>query len=445
MTISTILLRDKFSHKNIKDYYLNNVNYNCAPGIDKINKRIFNKKLPFYIRSINRKVLNGTYEFTPYREMLVLKNKDKPPRVISIPTMRDKITLGIIKNILHEKYCNNIKHQLVQQLIENIKKSLPEFNYIIKLDVQDFFPSVHHDILFDQLKRDVRSAKFLSLIQKAITTPTVPEKSNRKNYLPNQTGIPQGLPISNILSSIYFLDIDKKYRERKDIKYYRFVDDILILCCNDNKDSLTDELMNDIGDLKLKINSDKIESHSTSEEFTYLGYCFKNGMITVRTQTLKKLENALESLFTEYKNSGMKRTNFFLWKLNLKITGCVHDGEKYGWVFFFSQIDDRKVLYHLDWMVTKLIRRFKLEKKLANKSIKRFLRTHWEIIGNLSDTNYLVNFDKFTLQDKERFLMDMEFDVQLSDEEYIERTFYQVIFRSVRDLERDIQNLRERY
>ncbi len=439
--------RSMFTQKNVKELYQAYISDRSAPGIDKINRRLFEQNLTTHVKTISKKVLCGTYEFTPYKELLVLKSREKKPRLISMPTIRDRVTLALAKELLNDRFLDRLDYKLPQQIIEDLKNSLAVYDWVIKIDIQDFYPSVKHSTLLAQLRDGIRSPKVIALIEKAIRTPTVSEASNRQGRMPNEIGIPQGLPISNILSSVYLLGIDAKYRNISGVKYYRYVDDILILCNESTKDAISDVITSDLeGDpLHLTINKEKMCSQPLMNEFTYLGYCFKNGTISVRPSSLRKMELALEGLFAEYKHSGMKHTNFFVWKLNLRITGCVHRRKKYGWLFFFSQIDDLRVLYHLDWMVQRLIHRYKLVDRLRDKMIKRFVRAHWEIVGNLTNTNYIVSFDGCTLGDKEKFLRDMELDLQVWDEDHIRRAYDQVVSSSIARLERDMQNLRERY
>lgn len=439
------LFKERFSENNIKESYLAQ-DFSSAPGIDRVNKRIFEKKLTQHIQTIHRKVLNETYVFTSYREFLIIKNRDNPPRMISIPTIRDKLVLRILSTIIRDAYSEECNYKIVQTVVNEIKQYISQYDYLIKLDIKDYYPSINHKILFTKIKEKIRSRKVLGLIRGAIRTPTVLEKCNCREYKQSKRGIPQGLPISNILSSIYLLNLDIKYSNLPNLRYFRFVDDILILCNKNDSNQIQKDIFDELKkNYKLTLNEKKVQLQSIDEGFAYLGYFFKGSSISVREQSKRKLENSLENLFIDYKNSGFKRTSFFLWKLNMKITGCMNDNKKYGWVFFFSQITEESILYHFDWFVQKLIKRFDLEKKLNGKKIKRFVKTYHEILSNLSETGYIPRFDKYSLDDKERFLKSIEVDLTEWSEDCIVRAFKRITFSSIRDLERDIQSLRERY
>jgi len=420
--------------------------FNSAPGIDRVNKRIFERKLTQHVQIIHRKVLNETYAYTPYRELLIVKNRENPPRMISIPTIRDKLVLRILSSIIQDVFSGECNYKIVQTVVAGIKQYIPFYDYIIKLDIKNYYPSINHKILYSRVKEQISDHQILSLIARAIRTPTVIEKCNCGEYGRNKRGIPQGLPISNILSSIYLLNLDKRYSDLPNLKYFRFVDDILILCNKSDSEQIQKDIIAELKNVyKLVVNEKKVQAQSIAEGFFYLGYFFKGSSISVREQSRRKLENSLESLFTDYRNSDFKNTSFFLWKLNLKITGCMNDNKKYGWVFFFSQITEESILHHFDWFVQKLIRRFDLEKKLNDKKIKRFVKTYHEILSNLSKTGYIPKFDEYSLNDKEHFLKSIEVNLPEWSEDCIMRAFKRITFSSIRDLERDIQSLRERY
>ena len=62
----------------------------------------------------------------------------------------------------------------------------------------------------------------------------------------NTKGVPQGLPISNILASIYLLEFDKIYKTNTCISYFRYVDDILIFTSNKNKKKIKESIEDNI-------------------------------------------------------------------------------------------------------------------------------------------------------------------------------------------------------
>ena len=129
--------------------------------------------------------------------------------------------------------------------------------------------------------------------------------------------------------------------------------------------------------MKLKVNN-KEDRGNLNEGFEYLGYKLNVSMITVRDSSVLKIEQSIEKLFIDYMKSKDKNIKLLEWKLNLKITGFISKNNKYGWLFFFSQIDDKILLcfFKLDWLVNKFCKRYNLDNSL---SLKRFKRTKYDI------------------------------------------------------------------
>lgn len=193
----------------------------------------FELNLDNNLEIIVRKILDGTYRFSPYLEILKLKGRKKHPRIISIPTIRDKIVLLTIKEILHSKFEDSVNRKLPNNYIKDIKRYLienPGEKYYLKLDLEKFYDTISHEIILSKLELNGIPEPILKLVEKAISNLTVPQNTKKNNYInfENKIGIPQGLSISNILAQIYLNEFDKTIYKRKYF-YQRYVDDILLL------------------------------------------------------------------------------------------------------------------------------------------------------------------------------------------------------------------------
>ena len=99
----------------------------------------------------------------------------------------------------------------------------------------------------------------------------------------------------------------------------------------------------------------------------------------------------ISKVFTLYKNKKYSSKEEFITRLNLKITGCFIDGKKYGWINFFSLMNDYTLLFTLDKFVEKSCKKFNIN----YEDIKKFSRAIYEIKD--SNTNYLT-YDLNTLR-----------------------------------------------
>ncbi len=170
---------------------------------------------------------------------------------------------------------------------------------------------------------------------------------------------------------------------------------LLILCNKRDIPSVFKLLENDMNNLDLKIHEigkskDKTEMGSLSDAFYFLGYSYSNNLMTVRKSSIDNLHTSIINIFTQYKHSKEQNINFLYWKLNLKITGCKFEGKKYGWLYFFSQINDTTLLFKLDTFIVNMFNKFNIE--YEKKEVKKFIRTYFEILKNRTNTKYITNF-----------------------------------------------------
>jgi retron-type reverse transcriptase len=177
-------------------------------GIDGTTVEKFTEKKLENFNLIKEKCLKGTYKFSPYLQKLQMKGKGKAPRVISIATIRDRIVLHVIKNLLQQAFPESVNRKLPNNYVKSIndffalngdEKTLCYY----KTDIVGFYDSIPHDKLLVCVGDRVVSGAFLRILGVSIRNPTTSFGSKRtERKLLNKIGVPQGLSISNILADI---------------------------------------------------------------------------------------------------------------------------------------------------------------------------------------------------------------------------------------------------
>ncbi|WP_273860561.1 reverse transcriptase/maturase family protein [Photobacterium sp. GSS17] len=452
-----LIFRRTFNKGHLKNIYEENIKNSGAIGHDGINHDIFENKIDSEVDVIIRKTINKTYSFTQYKEKLVLKGANKNPRQISIPSIRDRITLKYISNFLQSVFDDVINQEIPQVKIEKVKAELSRNRYdsFVKVDIKSFYPSINHDILKRKLNKRVRKAEFIYLIEKAIKTQTLP--SPNKNALENETGVPQGLSISNFLAEIYLADFDRESFS-DDFFFCRYVDDILILCKEGEIEEIYNKVKQSLSLLGLNTHDfgvdDKCEYGKLDKGFTYLGYTFKSNDVSVRKASVTKIESSIAKILTTFKyrqkkadliKSKVKREieteknlKILKWRLDLRITGCIYNNTKRGWVFYFSQINDLIVFRELDFTVNKLLKRFNLDGKITPK---KFIKTYHESkIKEKNKYKYICNFDKFSIAEKRKSLelyLGVKSVAKIPDDK-VDKLFGMKISSIIKELELDV-------
>ncbi|WP_405175827.1 reverse transcriptase domain-containing protein [Paenibacillus sp. FSL H8-0261] len=446
---ASLQFKDKYKEDNLLRFYNTKISHKASPGIDRVSRTIFENKIEENLKIIGRKVTNGSYRFIPYKEKLISKGRDKFPRVISIPSIRDKVTIGVLNEILTSAFSNQIKNELTQNIVDNVKKEINSnnYNYFIKIDIKGFYDNIDHNILLKNVSKKIKKIEIVDLIKKAIQNPTIP-LGTKKNDTLNIRGVPQGISISNILANIFLLDVDKKFSNKQNIRYFRYVDDILILCDKKGKNRIFNSIKRDLCDKLFLSLNDKKDEGDISKGFDYLGYKYtslnKDKSIygfTVKEKSIKKLEGSLIKIFCEYKNTN--NSEIFLWKINLRITGFILEKNKYGWLFFYSQIDDVPILYHLDWFVSEMCKTFKVNPALQN-NIKKFVRAYFEIVKKRAKSQYIPRTENIPPSEQRRVLINVyKFKKETIDsltDEQILKMFKGKLYIAVKELEQDVQS-----
>lgn len=455
----------EFSTEKLLEIYKSHIAQTSAIGIDRLGRTQFEQQLSRQISVLAQKTNAGIYRFTQYREKLISKGAKKLPRVISIPTFRDRIALRSLCNILRTKFETELSLKIPQVVVCEIKEAIRtgKFTHFAKLDIQEFYPSVQHNALLNRLQAKINDARLLKLITAAIENPTV--SFPNKDVAPNKKGVPQGLAVSNILAEIYLAPFDRNYGTRNEIRYFRYVDDILVLSkgvtstlVEEMRTRLRDEF--DLSAHPLEPGGTKTVCGPITDTFHFLGYEFKDQKCRAKDESIKRLEDSVADIFTTYKykignvqaqsldnisrqNKLKVARNILMWRLNLRVTGCLFEGTRKGWVFYFSQIDNNNLeqLWRLDRTVENLLQRFALPSDCQAKS---FVRTFYETKRRTQTAaSYIPNFDTTSLKEQ-RVILASYFGLSNLDgwtDSEIQSEFAKRMRRATRELELDIQDL----
>lgn len=431
-----------FSEENLTRIFQEIIVYSGGTGIDNINQYTFGNQQEEQIKILSRKMRAGSYDFTKYKLSLISKGRGKPPREISIPTVRDRISLRAMCDFLQKRFGQSVTFELPQNVIKKIKTGLETEAYdgYVKLDVSNFYPSVDHDLLEKQLNKRLRMhPNIKNVIFSAITAPTV--TSSKKDDKPSKVGVPQGLAISNILAAIYLQDLDKLLHSITNALSFRYVDDILILCNHEDAEKIAALVIGKYADNNLEIHCPMQMPHKSkiaeiTDGFDYLGYQFDNYKVSVKKNNIERLKESLVGLFTSFKYSEKQSKEFLTWRINLRITGCVFEDKCKGWLFFYSEINDEQTLHKLDHYVSQLCKRFKV-----NIKPKKFVRAFHEISHRKRQTKYVPNFDVFTVEDKGNVLAKyFGYNLREMKQEQIDFAFHKKVSRQIKKIESDIKD-----
>jgi hypothetical protein len=175
--------------------------------------------------------------------------------------------------------------------------------YIIKADVEQFYESVSHK----ELLENIHQSPQLSIVVKRILTRLIKDFSIVST---SNKGLPRGIGISAYLSEIYMQDIDSEIKMQEDIFYFsRYVDDMVLMF----SPKITDNAKNYLSNLRRVLNKKGLSLNSKTKEmdllleqkgkFEYLGYEFdlsgkKSVLLSIKKLT--KYRERIKKSFADY-------------------------------------------------------------------------------------------------------------------------------------------------
>lgn len=200
-------------------------------------------------------------------------------RLLGVPTVTDRLLQQAVGQILAIKFemvfedysygfrPNRNAQQAVLKAQEYINSG---YHHIVDIDLKSFFDEVDHCILLQLLYRKVKCPLTLRLIRKWLKAPI---QINGK-LTKRRKGVPQGSPLSPLLSNIMLNELDKEL-EKQGLRYVRYADDFSIYT---KSNTVARKIGNSIflflkDKLKLPINREK-SGIRKPVNFKVLGYGF---------------------------------------------------------------------------------------------------------------------------------------------------------------------------
>jgi RNA-directed DNA polymerase len=180
-----------------------------------------------------------------------------------------------------------------QQAVKQIQGYIKEgYKVAVDIDLAKFFDRVHHDALMARVARKVRDKALLRLIGKYLRAGVLVGESLQ----PTAEGVPQGSPLSPLLSNVMLDDLDKEL-ERRGHRFARYCDDFLIVVKSQRagvrvKASVTRFLRQQ---LKLEINEAKSMVGPTNE-CRFLGFTFQGARIYWSPEAFQDFRHRLRKL-----------------------------------------------------------------------------------------------------------------------------------------------------
>ncbi len=268
-----------------------------APGIDGITIEEFLTYAHENWKGIKAALMDGTYKPTPVKRVEIPKDSGGT-RPLGIPVVMDRVIQQAICQILSPVFDPHFSessfgfrpgrsaHQAVKRVLRLTQRG---YAYAVDIDLEKFFDTVNHDILMNRVSRRVRDKGILSLIGKYLRAGVV--VNGRLNE--TSKGVPQGGPLSPLLSNILLDDLDKEL-EKRGHQFARYADDLIILVKSKRAAYRVMESISRFLEqvLKVKVNREKSRVVK-AEESSFLGFTFTRKKLTVSEKSITRFKTEL--------------------------------------------------------------------------------------------------------------------------------------------------------
>ena len=298
-------------------------------------------------KDLNQQILEGKYKPNPVRRVEIPKEEKGKYRKLGIPTVVDRVYQQAITQVLtpifEKQFSENSfgfrpkrsAHDALKQCQRNANEG---YVYVVDMDLEKFFDNVCQSKLIEVLSRTIKDGRVISLIHKYMNAGVVSKGLFEKT----EVGVPQGGPLSPLLSNIMLNELDKEL-ERRGHRFVRYADDCMIFC--KSRKSAERTLRNILPYIEeklfLKVNREKTCVAYISK-VKYLGYSFyrhKGFRFRVHPKSVEKMKKKLREL-TDRSNAWSNKNRILKLKQFIK-----------GWVNYFKLADMKQLLKETDkWL-----------------------------------------------------------------------------------------------
>ncbi len=303
------MIEKVISRKNIQKAYHQVLANKGSAGVDGMP---VGDLLGFFREHQNKiatSLCNGTYLPQPILGVEIPKSNGKK-RLLGVPTVVDRVLQQAVSQVIAPRFELEFKehsygfrpHRNALQAIRQSQKYINAGNqHIVDIDLKSFFDEVDHCLLLQLVYRKVKCPLTLRLVRKWLRAPI----QINGELVKRRKGVPQGSPLSPLLSNIMLHELDKEM-EKRGLCYVRYADDFSIYTKSQPE---ARQVGNAIflflkNKLKLPINREK-SGIRRPVNFEILGYKFvpvyKKGVkgqyqLTVSDQSWKSLKRSLKAI-----------------------------------------------------------------------------------------------------------------------------------------------------
>lgn len=199
-----------------------------AAGVDKMTVEELDEYYAEYGEEIKAQIRAKQYKPQPVRRVYIPKANGKQ-RPLGIPTVADRVIQQATAQVLslgYERYFsensygfrpNRDCHGAITKALEYLNEG---YGWVVDLDIEKYFDTVNHGKLVSILREHINDAPTLHLIRSFLKAGVMEDGLTS----PTTEGVPQGGPLSPVLSNVYLDKLDREL-EKRGLHFVRYADD----------------------------------------------------------------------------------------------------------------------------------------------------------------------------------------------------------------------------
>jgi RNA-directed DNA polymerase len=340
-----------------------------AAGVDGMSVDELSGWIAEHKESLSESLLNGTYRPQSVLGVEIPKPGKKGTRLLGIPTVVDRLVQQAIHQVLEPIFDPGFSdssfgfrpgrnaHQALKQAQGYVREGN---EVVVDIDLENFFNRVNHDILMSRLARKIDDKRLLRIIRRFLEAGMM----RQGVHIERMEGVPQGGPLSPLMSNILLDELDKEL-ERRGHKFCRYADDANTYVQSLRAGKRVYQSIKRFLEtrLKLKVNESK-SGWASVDERQFLGYRLqKDGKLVVAGHSLDRVKDKIRSLTKRNRGVSLERV---ISDLNRTLR---------GWGNYFRLTEWPSQTSELDGWIRRKLRCYRLKQRKRSWPIAKFLIT----------------------------------------------------------------------